>query len=138
MCDSHCSISSTSKDDIKISFHIKNIFFGAAPFGNFFPKKWGFPKLHFFPDISPLCVVILQICQNKKSEMIIFGQQILLLGVKILRENRKRKKVVLIYQELRRGWFFSLVKIFFYLGAIQIRRVGIGQNHSTNNHKAGT
>ena len=82
-----------------------------------------------------------QFVRTKKSEMIIFGQQILLLGVKILRENRKReKKVCTNISRIEEGliFFFTCKDILFYLGAIQIRRVGIGQKHSTNNHKAGT
>ena len=61
-------------------------------------------------------------------------------GENFTRKPKEREKLyVLIYQGLRRGWFFFTCKdILFYLGAIQIRRVGIGQKHSTNNHKAGT
>ena len=62
--------------------------------------------------------------------------------MKILRENRKREKKS-IYTNISRIeegliFFFTCKDIFFYLGAIQIRRVGKGQKHSTNNHKAGT
>ena len=62
--------------------------------------------------------------------------------MKILRENRKREKksICTNISRIEEGliFFFTCKDILFYLGAIQIRRVGIGQKHSTNNHKAGT
>ena len=62
-------------------------------------------------------------------------------GENFTRKPKEReKKVCTNISRIEEGliFFFTCKDILFYLGAIQIRRVGIGQKHSTNNHKAGT